>query len=193
MNFIYIYIILRQFIRYIIIIILSNRIDSLSDWWDSSLRSAFLELLLCACLYFLLNCSACPWLVFDLLLNCSALPWVVQPLVTWNFRWSSRNMGDAPSKSSCIRTLTLQGNLDLLLEAPTASVEEHSYTEFLEVYPVVVDQAILNEEADLELGSEANCEPMKLMSYAERGMWVFRHSQDDSCCCVRDRWVTVEL
>ena len=113
MNFIYI--ILRQFIRYIIIIILSNRIDSLSDWWDSSLRSAFLELVLCACLYFLLNCSACPWLVFDLLLNCSALPWVVQPLVTWNSQWSSRNMGDAPSKSSCIRTLTLQGNLDLLL------------------------------------------------------------------------------
>ena len=37
----FIYIILKQFIRYIIIIILSNRTDSLSDWWDSSLRSAF--------------------------------------------------------------------------------------------------------------------------------------------------------
>ena len=59
----------------IIIIILSNRIDSLNDWWDSSLRSAFdLHYWYYLCMFsFPPNCSAWPWFVCDLLLNCSAL------------------------------------------------------------------------------------------------------------------------
>ena len=38
--------------------------------------------------------------------------------------------------------------------------------------------------------TDRNCEPMKLVSYAERGMWVLRYSQYDFRRCVRDGLVT---
>ena len=117
----YIYIILRQFIRYIIIIILSNRIDSLviGETVLFDLNSICILEFITLCMFsFLLELFCLPVICFwpfDLLLKCSALPWVVEPLATWHSRRSSRHMGDASSKSCCIRTLTLQGNLDLLL------------------------------------------------------------------------------
>ena len=50
-----------------------------------------------------------------------------------------------------------------------------------------------NEEADLELGPEANWEPMKLISNACRDMGVLRYPQDDPRRCVQDGLETVEL
>ena len=51
----------------------------------------------------------------------------------------------------------------------------------------------MNKEADLELGPEANWEPIKLVSNAGRDMGVLRYPQDDPRHCVQDGLETIEL
>ena len=55
------------------------------------------------------------------------------------------------------------------------------------------DQAVPNEEADLELGPEANWDPMKLVSNADRDMGELWYLQDDPRRCIQDGLETVEL
>lgn len=63
----------------------------------------------------------------------------------------------------------------------------------LEVSRVSADQAILIEEADLELGSEANCGPKNLVLNVGLDMRVLRYPRDDPRRCVRGGWKTVKL
>ena len=154
----YIYIILRQFIRYIIIIILSNRIDSLSDWWDSSLRSAFglhsWNYYLCM-FWFSLELFCLPVIcfwpsleLFSIAVGCRTSSWheILDDLPdTWEMHHRNR-VAFVPWP--CKVTLTCCS------ETLAVGVKEHSYTEFLVVCRVDDDQAILSEEADLDHGSE---------------------------------------
>ena len=57
------------------------------------------------------------------------------------------------------------------------------------------DQAVPNEQkqADLELGPEANWEPMMLISNAGRDMGELCYPQDDIRRCIQDGLETVEL
>ena len=154
----YIYIILRQFIRYIIIIILSNRIDSLSDWWDSSLRSTFD---LHSWNYYFVHVFISSWIVLlarDLFLTFS---WNVQHCRGLsNLLWHEI-LDDLPDTWEMPHRNRVafvpwpsKVTLTCCSETPTGDVKEHSYTEFLEVCRVDDDQAILSKEADLDHRSE---------------------------------------
>ena len=71
--------------------------------------------------------------------------------------------------------------------------EETPRQSSLEVSWVRADQAILIEEADLELGSETNCGPMNLVLNVGHDMRVLRYPQDDPHRCARGGWMMVKL
>jgi len=133
------------------------------------IRSAFLNLLLCACFHFFLNCSACPWFVFDLLTSswnvqhCRGLSNLLRHGTlddlpdTWEMRHRNR-VAFVPWP--CKVTLTCCS------ETPTGGVKEHSHTEFLVVCRVDDDQAILSEEADLDHGSELWANEARVVSWS---------------------------
>ena len=86
-----------------------------------------------------------------------------------------------------------QGPLDSLIEGSDGRRLRKLRRRVPGVTQGSADQAVSNEEADLELGQEANWEPKKLVSNAGRDMGVLRYPQDDPRRCVQDGLETVEL
>ena len=78
---------------------------------------------------------------------------------------------------------------DRRLPAPTTGAGGNGDAEFLEVSRGSADQAVPNEQADLELGPEANWEPMKLVSNAGRDVGELWNPRP----CIQDGLETVEL
>ena len=86
-----------------------------------------------------------------------------------------------------------QGPLDSLIEGSDGRRLKKLQRRVPGGKPGSADQAGPNEEADLELGPEANWEPMKLVWNAGRDMRVLRYPQDDPRRCIQDGLETVEL